>query len=157
LPAGPLRESTTRLREVDFLVCNGGEPQQGEIPMDLQGDQAQRLGAGAESRKLSDFSGSTVHAVAAIGNPQRFFESLREHGMKVIEHAFADHHALKQADLDFGDSLDVLMTEKDAVKCSSFALPHHWCVPVQAVVPEQFLMALERMLRCAISECTTRN
>ncbi|MEZ5463041.1 tetraacyldisaccharide 4'-kinase [Dokdonella sp.] len=157
LPAGPLRESVARLREVDFLVCNGGEPHQGEIPMVLQGDHAQRLDASDASRRLSDFSGSTVHAVAAIGNPQRFFESLREHGMKVIEHAFSDHHALKPADLDFGDSLDVLMTEKDAVKCSAFALPHHWYVPVQAALPVQFLAALDQRLRFAIRECTIRN
>jgi tetraacyldisaccharide 4'-kinase len=147
LPAGPLRESTTRLREVDFLVCNGEKPQRDEIPMILQGDQAQRIDSGAAPRNLDDFSGSSVHAVAAIGNPQRFFDSLRAHRIEVIEHAFSDHHALTSNDLTFGDSLPILMTEKDAVKCIDFADPRCWKVPVSAALPDWFFDAVDSRLR----------
>ena len=146
LPAGPLRESTTRLHEVDFVVCNGGTPQQGEIPMILQGDKAQPLDSDAAPRKLSVFSGSTVHAVAAIGNPQRFFDSLRAHRIEVIEHAFSDHQALTRADLAFADDLPILMTEKDAVKCMDFADPRCWKVPVSAKFPNSFFDAIDRKL-----------
>ncbi|HET9034494.1 MAG TPA: tetraacyldisaccharide 4'-kinase [Dokdonella sp.] len=147
LPAGPLRESTARLQAVDFVVCNGGTPQQGEISMVLRGDQAQRLDADAASRKLSDFSGSTVHAIAAIGNPQRFFDSLRAHRIEVIEHAFGDHHGLVKEDLDFGDDLPILMTEKDAVKCIDFADSRCWKVPVSAQLPASFFDQIDRKLR----------
>lgn len=147
LPAGPMRESTARLREVDFVVCNGGKAQQGEIPMSLHGDHAQRLDSGAEHRLLSDFVGSTVHAVAAIGNPQRFFNSLRAQRITVIEHAFADHHALASADLEFGDELPVMMTEKDAVKCFEFADARCWKVPVSAELPSSFFDAIHSHLR----------
>jgi tetraacyldisaccharide 4'-kinase len=57
-----------------------------------------------------------VHAVAAIGNPDRFFDTLRGNGMQVIEHAYPDHAPLRPEQLDFGDNFDILMTEKDAVK-----------------------------------------
>lgn len=138
LPAGPLRESLARLRSIPFHVCNGGAAQPGEIPMRLVGDMAVAL-AGAAVRPLESFAGQRVHAVAAIGHPQRFFDGLRAHGIDVVAHAFADHHAFVAADLDFGDGLPVLMTEKDAVKCLGFAAARFWCVPVRAELPPGFL------------------
>lgn len=147
LPAGPLRESTDRLGSVDFIVCNGGQPMQGEIPMDLKGDRAHRLDDSTTSCSLSDFSGTKVHAVAAIGNPQRFFASLRAHGIEVIGHAFADHHALTRDDLAFGDELPILMTEKDAVKCVNFVDSRCWVVPVSAALADSFYDRIDQILR----------
>ncbi|MGP1664711.1 MAG: tetraacyldisaccharide 4'-kinase [Rhodanobacter sp.] len=141
LPAGPLREPLARLRRVDFRVCHGGTPESGEYPMRLRNGAALTLD-GSQVQALADFSGQRVHAVAAIGRPPRFFDSLRAAGIEVVAHAFADHHAFVSADLDFGDDLPVLMTSKDAVKCSAFAQPHWWQVPVQAELPTAFLDAL---------------
>ncbi len=141
LPAGPLREPLQRLDAVDFLVCNGGTPQPGEIPMRLQGGIVRELRSGQE-QSMAGFSGKRVHAVAAIGNPQRFFASVAAHGIDVIAHPFADHHAFVPADLAFEDSLPVLMTEKDAVKCRAFAQPGWWSVPVKAELPTAFYDAL---------------
>ncbi len=84
----------------------------------------------------------TVHAVAGIGNPARFFAELRARGMDVVEHPFPDHHPFTENDLDFEDHLPVLMTEKDAVKCRAFANPRLWYVPVSA----RFSEAHEREL-----------
>ena len=99
--------------------------------------------AGLEiERHLASFSGQRVHAVAAIGNPRRFFDSLRAAGIEVIEHAFADHHGFVPADLDFTDGLPLLMTDKDAVKCRRFAQPHWWRVPVRAELPTAFFDAV---------------
>jgi len=146
LPAGPLREPLARLRGVDFRVCNGGTAATGEVPMRLQGDSAQALSDGRE-QPLDAFAGRRLHAVAAIGHPQRFFDSLRERGIEAVVHPFADHHAFVRADLDFGDQLPVLMTAKDAVKCRRLARPGDWwSVPVRAVLPDAFFDALERRL-----------
>ena len=147
LPAGPLREPMTRLERVDFRVCNGAEPAAGEFSMRLQGGDVVALHDGAR-RTLVDFSGQRVHAVAAIGNPSRFFASLRAAGIEPIEHAFADHHAFVAGDLEFGDQLPVLMTDKDAVKCRYFARPNWWRVPVQALLPAEFYDALVERLDC---------
>ena len=145
LPAGPLREPLSRLARVDFRVCNGASPADGEYPMQLLGSEAVALHDG-EQRPLADFAGQRIHAVAAIGNPSRFFASLRAARIEVIEHAFADHHVFGAADLDFGDSLPVLMTDKDAVKCNGFAQPNWWRVPVRAELPLAFYDALEERL-----------
>jgi tetraacyldisaccharide 4'-kinase len=87
-------------------------------------------------QSLEAFRGRRVHAVAGIGNPQRFFADLRARGLELIEHPFPDHHAFVAADLDFGDGLAVLMTEKDAVKCRGIADPKLWYVPVEAAFSE---------------------
>ena len=83
-----------------------------------------------------------MHAVAAIGHPQRFFGSLAAQGIDVIAHPFPDHHAFVASDLDFRDDLPVLMTDKDAVKCRAFARHDWWSVPVKAELPETFYDAL---------------
>lgn len=147
LPLGPLREPLGRLRSVDLRVCNGGTAEAGEYPMQLRGDEAVAL-EGGERRPLASFATGPAHAVAAIGNPQRFFDSLRAAGIEVIGHAFADHHAFSADELDFADGLPLLMTDKDAVKCRSFARPHWWRVPVRAELPPAFHAALrERLAR----------
>ena len=149
LPAGPLRESPARLATVDFRVVNGGQADSGEIPMALAGDSAVNLLASDRCVALEEFAGQRVHAVAGIGNPQRFFDALRGRGIEVIEHPFPDHHAYLAGDFAFDDGIPVLMTDKDAVKCMAFAQPNWWRVPVTAELPASFFDQLDRQLRSA--------
>ncbi|HUQ09508.1 MAG TPA: tetraacyldisaccharide 4'-kinase [Steroidobacteraceae bacterium] len=152
LPRGPLREHPRRLRRVNAVVVNGTVTAPGfQIPkfvshtlfnMRMRPGDARPVGGGGALRALSSFRGSGVHGVAAIGNPHRFFDTLREAGLTVYEHAFADHHPFRSGDLNFGDSLPVLMTEKDAVKCSAFADERCWYVPVTADFEESQARAL---------------
>jgi tetraacyldisaccharide 4'-kinase len=119
LPAGPLREPTGRASTVDLVVVNGGAARAGEHAMALEPQAVVALGSGARST-LADWRGRQVHAVAGIGDPARFFATLRAAGLAPIEHPLPDHARLAPADVAFGDDLPVLMTEKDAVKCGSF-------------------------------------
>jgi len=139
LPAGPLREGAHRLDDVEQVLVNGvvqrgnGEltaAEQNAISFELVATEACRLN-GSLARPIGRFAGTTVHAVAAIGNPRRFFDLLRIHGIQVIEHAFPDHAALHSRDLEFGDNFEVFMTEKDAVKLGSGASDKFWYVPVE--------------------------
>jgi tetraacyldisaccharide 4'-kinase len=146
LPAGPLREPLNRLNAVDFRVCNGGDPQAGEVLMLLRGGLVRAL-VDSHEKSITDFSGKRVHAVAAIGNPQRFFASLEAQGVHVIAHPFEDHHAFVPADFAFGDDLPVLVTEKDAVKCRGFAKTNWWSAPVKAELPADFYDDLSARIR----------
>ncbi len=141
LPAGPLREPLTQPLRADMVVVNGeaghaslahrfapGEA----LTMQLAAQDVVALDARQAPRSLSSFRGLPVHAVAGIGNPQRFFRELRAQGIGVIEHAYPDHHPYSPADFAFADELPVLMTEKDAVKCAPFASARLWYVPVAA-------------------------
>ncbi len=137
LPMGPLREPIHRIHELDFVVLNGTTNQDNTenlavaINMDLQLQQAINLQDG-QTRALHEFVSSPVHAVAGIGNPERFFRTLEQADLEVCRHAFPDHYAYQQDDFDFSSALPILMTEKDAVKCQTFALNDAWYVPVQA-------------------------
>jgi tetraacyldisaccharide 4'-kinase len=133
LPAGPLRESSARLREVGLVVVNGGQWRgEAQTHADMRLRIVNAVSFNGEQRVLESFKGESVHAVAGIGHPERFFAQLRAFGLEVIAHPFPDHHRFSTADLDFADELPVLMTEKDAVKCAAFAQSRHWFVPVTA-------------------------
>ena len=148
LPAGPLREPVSRLKSVDFVVTNG-EAQQGEFTMRLVPGLAYNLRNPEIRQELAAFRHQPIHAVCGIGHPQRFFRQLRALGLDLIEHALPDHHAFVPGDLQFGDELSVLMTEKDAVKCARFAEIQHWCIPVDAELSDEFFTAFDtRMARC---------
>lgn len=130
LPAGPLRETKAKLKKVDITVENGGN-------MQLNAAKCYNLAKFSKVKSLKRFAKHQVHAVAAIGNPDRFFYTLREFNIEVIEHPFPDHHKFTLEDLSFNDDLPVLMTEKDAVKCEQFAKDNFWVVPVAAQLSEQ--------------------
>ena len=150
LPAGPLREPVERAADCDFRVLNLGVASEadaqrdsglGEWPMRLQVGAAQPV-HGGRAQPLSAFAGRRVHAVAGIGDPERFFSMLRDAGIAVVPHAFPDHHAYVAADFEFGSRLPVLMTVKDAVKCADLTDAQAFMVPVDAVLPEAFWVAL---------------
>ena len=144
LPAGPLREPVDRVDTVDLVVANGiasGD----EFLMEYDSLPARSLD-GRQERDLDSFRGQTVHAVAAIGNPGRFFAMLWQKGITIKEHPFPDHYGFQRSDLEFGESAAVLMTEKDAVKCRRFALENAWYVPVDVKMPELFERELKLLL-----------
>jgi tetraacyldisaccharide 4'-kinase len=153
LPAGPLREPPSRLASVGLVIVNGGEWAEaptGSVPMTLATATAKSL---TDDRvlPLADFAGQRVHAVAGIGNPSRFFASLRAAGLDPVEHPFPDHHRYAEIDLAYGGAAPVLMTEKDAVKCSGFQQLPLWRVPAQAVIAAEHAArvreSLARILR----------
>ena len=142
LPAGPMRETVTRIEEVDQVLVNGRLRQkqdvmpsgmQNAIEFELIASEVCRMN-GSLTRLIERFSDTTVHAVAAIGNPVRFFDLLRSHGIQVIEHAFPDHARIRKGDLEFGDDFDILMTEKDAVKFDRQVSDRFWYVPVDVAI-----------------------
>jgi tetraacyldisaccharide 4'-kinase len=117
LPAGPLRESTSRLDEVDAVVVNGaGWQREGVLRMTLEPAAVVALSDGSR-RPLSDFAGREVVAAAAIGSPGRFFAMLRDAGLLVDTRSLPDHDRFTPVLAGIGEGKPVLMTEKDAVKC----------------------------------------
>ncbi len=145
LPAGPLREPASRLHEVDFVVVNGATSQtfnNAQLVTELIPEYWVNIGNGdvLALEKLPE--SPRVHAVAGIGNPHRFFQTLRNFGLDIIEHAFPDHHVFSAVDIRFGDNLPIVMTEKDAVKCARFALDHCYALHVKMPLPAQWISQL---------------
>ena len=146
IPAGPLREPLERLATVDHIVVNGESSALSEeletTTMALAAGLLRSLD-GRQSWRLPQFAGCRANAVAGIGNPDRFFELLRQARIKVIEYAFPDHHGFTRTDFENMDpSLPILMTEKDAVKCRSLGLGNAWSLSVDAMLPPDWEQAL---------------
>jgi tetraacyldisaccharide 4'-kinase len=136
LPAGPLREPASRLGSVDAVVAHGSAVK--GFSMSLEGETLHRMTDARERRPVKAFAGQKVHAVAGIGDPNRFFIHLQESGIQVRPHPFPDHHRFTPEDLEFGDEAPVMMTEKDAVKLRQAARPHWWVLPVTAQLDPAF-------------------
>jgi tetraacyldisaccharide 4'-kinase len=128
LPAGPLREPPGRLKAVDLVIANGKGSPLTPHRFELVAQPLQPL-AHTSAAPPTD---GPVHAIAGIGNPQRFFDELRRQGFQPIEHAFPDHHRFQPGELKFADELPILMTSKDAVKAAAFADGNYWMLPVRA-------------------------
>lgn len=152
LPAGPLREPASRLREVDYLIINGENRSlaEAELPTGATPITHCRLapeawvnlksGARLGIRELPLIAGqSAVLALAGIGNPQRFFDTLAELGYQAECRAFADHYVYTRTELGYASGKMLLMTEKDAVKCEDFAEDNWWYLEVSARLDERFL------------------
>jgi tetraacyldisaccharide 4'-kinase len=144
LPAGPLREPRARLASVDAVVVNGG----GSADMFLQAPAVFSMALrGGTFRNLLNpdhcvapeyFAGRSVHAIAGIGNPRRFFAHLQHLGLDFTAHPFPDHHAYTRADAAPFRGEEVVMTEKDAVKCGGFASERWWALAVDAEIDPAF-------------------
>lgn len=142
LPAGPLREPASRPR--DFTVFNAERLPAGipadAVRMELVGEVAERLSDRSQSVPLPALSKRTRRIVAAagIGNPSRFFSMLRRAGLDVGELPLPDHHDFADNPFAKIDADIILITEKDAVKCTRIDTinndPRIWVVPVTARV-----------------------
>ena len=132
IPLGPLREKVERLNEVDFVITNGGQAHQGEIAMSLAPEKAINLKTKqqVEVSELND-----LVAFAGIGHPPRFFNTLSDMNADVkVTKGFADHQDFDQQELETlaQQGANVIMTEKDAVKCREYAQNNWWYLPVSA-------------------------
>lgn len=135
LPFGPLREPASRLQQVDLLVVNGFSQEGGGYLMNLEPGTLTRLRDG-KATTVADLS-MPVAAVAGIGYPQRFFNTLKSLNITFQPYSFPDHYAFRAGDFNFPEKT-VVMTEKDAVKCLAFATNEMYSLPVEALLPEAF-------------------
>ena len=161
LPAGPLREGVARLRTVNAVVITHGvrdgiaaDSSGTFLPatvrafvQTLEPGLFRRVNAPDVLATATRFVGRTVHAVAGIGHPERFFATLATLKIDAIAHSFADHYRFTAADLAFPDAEAILMTEKDAVKCASFADARCWYLPVRARVDSALFALVENTIR----------
>jgi tetraacyldisaccharide 4'-kinase len=159
IPVGPLREPLARLESVDFVITNGGLLEELEherqFTMNLAPTELRNLVTG-EVLSPDCLQGRRVRAVAGIGNPGRFFDTLMALGAQVRPLALPDHHRFTPADLHSEDGEWLVMTAKDAVKCRGIAPDNSWALAVTASLPETFAEAfVARVNECNQSLDTT--
>lgn len=158
-PAGPLREPPSRLKTVDYCIVNG-EPEQ--LPAELAGCHIMQLRprflvnlASGDRRPFSGAPfklGNRVQAVTGIGNPERFFNLLKDLPYPVQSFPFPDHHPFCEEDFTEGaidPAQPIVMTEKDGIKCKAFARDNFWELQADVVLPEVMLQEITRRIKGA--------
>ncbi|GAB6070501.1 tetraacyldisaccharide 4'-kinase [Thiomicrorhabdus hydrogeniphila] len=179
MPSGPLREPLDRIQKVDFTVWNGLDlhdaiptlslVQKNPSRMQLKPHTFRLVGEPNTELSVHDFlkkySNLNVYAIAGIGNPQRFFTTLTSMGLKVDSTAFKDHFSYQKEDIQniVNASLNkpnnaieqkpLIMTEKDAVKCTQFAKTqkHWWYLQVQSECDGAMVEAVVDKVRNSVS------
>lgn len=158
LPAGPLREPLERLKTADMVLFNQRvvrQPPTLPVPhaafrVGLTKLRSLRSG---EPRPLESLRGQQVHVVTGIGNPASFLQALRALEVRMDARLLRDHAELVVDDIEFGDALPVLMTEKDAVKCRRFAGNRHWAVGAEVIFDDA---DQARLLQC-LQQCLAKH
>ena len=173
LPAGPLRESVSRIDRADFVICNQITPQALQqqidhfshksktpnnehhlesrlnkieiIPLASQLDDAISLHDPTIKRALPTFKSTIFTAIAGIAHPENFYQMLRTHGLQFTTKSFPDHHQIKEEELHKLPQ-PILMTEKDATKCQHFLMDNLWAVPLKNKLPDDFIDTLQKKI-----------
>jgi tetraacyldisaccharide 4'-kinase len=173
IPAGPLRESLDRLNSVDYILVNNAEASnqwRSELDRVIPADSDGTAGSAwhdvsivpgqlisldrDQSWRLSQFRGCKASAVAGIGNNTRFFNMLEKAGIHITEYGFPDHHAYQESDFAALDkNLPVIMTEKDAIKCTGLGLKNAWYLVIDTILP----MELEQEILNRMAQCQSGN
>ena len=148
LPAGPLRESAKRERDATITISESptqSEPFPSSRKLQLSPiiDSAYPLHRPNEpitfTQMLSRLVGLKVGALAAIGNPKKFFDALVKLGVHIDQTlALPDHAPVRDNDLKTLAVDLILITEKDAVKCSEIEDPRIWVIPMRLDLPSEF-------------------
>ena len=157
MPAGPLREPVSRLQQVDAVVLNGDARTDHPLlslsfRIELKPDALVNLST-AERRPLGGAPfkiGTTIEAVAGLGNPDRFFKLLEDLPYPIHAHSFPDHYNYRSEDFQsgaFSQSNPIVMTEKDGIKCESFADSRFWCLDVEVQVDSDLLTQVSEHAR----------
>jgi tetraacyldisaccharide 4'-kinase len=125
-PAGPLRAPLRpQLARTDALVIVGTGSAAGQVAAEIaaQGKPVLSAHLKPDEAQVAQLRGRRVLAFAGIGDPTRFFNTLRASGIDVAaERPFADHHPYSQAEIESlvaeakRDGLTLVTTEKDMAR-----------------------------------------
>lgn len=149
LPAGPLREPASRLRDVDLVLIRDGQPEERERSFTTGIGGLRELNGEART-PLAALQGKRVRVIAGIGNPGRFHQQLASAGLDIVPVPVPDHGAISPAMLCANDGSPVVMTEKDAVKYpGSYPCPV-WVAELRLAMPPEagdFILARLREVK----------
>lgn len=142
LPAGPLREPACRLSSADWVVTTlaadpANMPPSYGLTVHLHPTHIRQLTTGVRLN-WEDWHARYAHepcsAVAAIGQPERFFAMLRAAGISLAQvKALPDHDAYRGDPFAKLPDAPILITAKDAIKCEGLNDPRLWVVYAEPV------------------------
>ena len=112
-----MRERITAVNRSDCIVINGERNIKIEDQIYNKNKNVKIFYSKYKPVDINRFKDKQIYAFSGIGNPSKFFMTLKELGFEVIEHSFPDHYQFMEEDLTFSYLLPIVMTEKDAARC----------------------------------------
>jgi tetraacyldisaccharide 4'-kinase len=169
LPAGPLRESSTRAR--DYTLCIGS-PSKKDLNTNFDQDinapyiadapnfsvaikvkKAYQLNRPENMLSLSELQqkGCKLIAAAGLGNPKKFFDLLSAHGLIFDSLPLPDHYDFSVNPFESKLADIILITEKDAVKCSQLDDYKNdgriWVLPIEIELPKDLIEMIVEVIQ----------
>ena len=135
-PAGPLREGISRLKQVDAVVYKGVNNNSNFYQMKYITKHFKNLLTNKKAI-LKDIKDKKIVAITAIGNPESFFSTLEGYDLKFKKVIFNDHYLFDKNDFIKYADYNIVMTEKDAIKCKKFATKNFWVLPLEIKVDDR--------------------
>ena len=135
-PAGPLREGISRLKQVDAVVYKGVNNNSNFYQMKYITKHFKNLLTNKKAI-FKDIKDKKIVAITAIGNPESFFSTLEGYGLEFKKVTYNDHYLFNKNDFIKYADYNIVMTEKDAIKCQKFATKNFWVLPLETKVDER--------------------
>ena len=135
-PAGPLRECISRLKQVDAVVYKGVNNNSNFYQMKYITKHFKNLLTNKKAI-LKDIKDKKIVAITAIGNPESFFSTLESYDLEFKKVIFNDHYLFNKNDFIKYADYNIVMTEKDAIKCKKFATKNFWVLPLEIKVDDR--------------------
>jgi tetraacyldisaccharide 4'-kinase len=161
LPAGPLREPADRGRDATLFTESVNNHKSGLLDEYFVGRRAFTLQAtlgtpyqlinSANTQTFTQISEqflpAQITAVAALGNPKRFFNALQKQGVTGKSISLPDHASYTPEFFNGIEAQCILITEKDAVKCAAISDPRIWVVPMSLNLPDNLVDWVQSILQ----------
>ena len=100
IPSGPLRESLSALKRAGYVVINGKKNTDIENKILNENKEAKIFYSQYKPQNINEFKNNKIIAFAGIGNPENFFDLLKDNKLNIVETIkFPDHHQYSEKEL----------------------------------------------------------
>ena len=135
-PAGPLRDGISKLKQVNAVVYKGASSNSNSYQMKYITKHFKNLLTNKKT-KFDGIQDKKIVAITAIGNPESFFSTLEGYDLEFKKVTYNDHYLFNKNDFIKYADYNIVMTEKDAIKCQKFATKNFWVLPLETKVEER--------------------
>ena len=155
IPAGPLREDLSALNRANCVIINGKKNIDIENEIFSQNKKIKIFYTKYKPQNINEFKNNKVVAFAGIGNPENFFNLLRDNKIDLVEEIkFPDHHKYSENELENlfdkakKHSAVLLTTEKDCFRISESYKQNIKCLKIEVEIEyrNQFIEEIKKII-----------
>ena len=150
IPSGPLRENLSALKRADCVIINGKKSKDIESKIFNENKEIKIFYSSYKSQNINEFKNKKIVAFAGIGNPENFFNLLKNNKFNIVETIkFPDHHKYSEKDLENllnkikENNTILLTTEKDYFRIPESYKKNIRCLKINIEIENRELLIEE--------------